>query len=79
MDVKAELKRQIVGALAGASFPIGSPQDLLAAFPNGADTTCACGDVRLRAGDAGGVLTATDFPFRSAESVADTILSRALG
>jgi len=40
MDVKAELKKQIVGALVGASFPIGSPQELLAAFPNGANTTC---------------------------------------
>lgn len=78
MDVKAELKKQIVGALARASFPIGSPQDLLAAFPNGADTTCQCGDIKLRAGDAGAVLTPGDFPFRSAESVADTILSRAL-
>lgn len=78
MDAKTELKKQIVGALAGARFPIGSPQDLLAAFPNGADTTCQCGEVRLRAGDAGTVLTAADFPFRSAEAVADTILARAL-
>lgn len=78
MDVKAELKKQIVGALAGAKFPIGSPGDLLAAFPNGADTTCQCGEIKLRAGDAGTVLTPADFPFRSAEAVADTILSRAL-
>lgn len=78
MDVKTELKKQIVGALAGTKFPIGSPQDLLAAFPNGADTTCQCGDVNLRAGDAGAVLKASDFPFRSAEAVAETILSRAL-
>jgi len=78
MDVKNELKNQIVGALAGASFPIASPEALLAAFPQGADTTCEAGDVKLRAGDAGGVLTAVDFPFTSAEQVADTILSRAL-
>jgi hypothetical protein len=78
MDVKGELKSQIVGALAGASFPIATPEALLAAFPQGADTTCEAGDVRLRAGDAGGVLTAADFPFTSAEQVADTILSRAL-
>lgn len=78
MDIKAELRKQIVGALAGAKFPIGSPEDLLSAFPNGPDTTCQCGDVKLRAGDAGGVLRVTDFPFRSAEAVADTILSRAL-
>lgn len=79
MDVKAQLKKQIVGALAGAQFPIGSPHDLLAAFPNGADTTCEYGEVKLRAGDAGSVLTLADFPFVSAESVADVILSRALG
>lgn len=78
MDVRSELTSQIVGALAGASFPISSPEELLAAFPNGADTTCEAGDVKLRAGDAGGVLTAADFPFTSAEQVADTILSRAL-
>ena len=78
MDVKSEVKKQIVGALAGARFPIDSPEDLLGAFPNGPDTTCECGDVKLRAGDAGGVLKATDFPFQNAESVADTIISRAL-
>jgi len=78
MDVRAELTSQIVGALSGAEFPIESPEKLLAAFPQGADTTCEAGDVRLRAGDAGGVLTAADFPFTNAEQVADTILSRAL-
>jgi hypothetical protein len=78
MDVRAELTKQIVDALAGAGFPIESPEALLAAFPQGADTTCEAGDVKLRAGDAGGVLTAADFPFTSAEQVADTILSRAL-
>ncbi len=78
MDIKQELKNQIVGALAGAGFPLATPEALLGAFPQGADTTCAAGDVTLRAGDAGGVLTADDFPFTSAEQVADTILSRAL-
>ena len=78
MDVKAELKSQISGALAGAQFPIESPEKLLAAFPDGADTTCEAGDVRLRAGDAGGVLTAGDFPFTSAQAVADAIVDRAL-
>lgn len=78
MDVKDELKRQIVGALAGAGFPLSTPEELLAAFPEGADTTCEAGGVKLRAGDAGGVLTPADFPFQSAEQVADTILSRAL-
>ncbi len=78
MDVKAEIKRQITGALAGASFPLSTPEELLSAFPQGADTMCEAGDVKLRAGDAGGVLTPADFPFTSAEQVADTIVSRAL-
>lgn len=78
MDVTAELKSQITGALADAEFPIASPEALLAAFPNGADTTCEAGAVRLRAGDAGGVLTADDFPFTSAQQVADAIVDRAL-
>jgi hypothetical protein len=79
MDVKAELNNQITGALAGAEFPIASPEALLAAFPNGADTTCEAGDVELRAGDAGGVLTPDDFPFVSAQQVADAIVDRAVG
>jgi len=78
MDVKTELKSQITGALAGAEFPIASPEALLAAFPNGADTTCEAGDVKLRAGDAGGVLFPGDFPFTSAQQVADAIVDRAV-
>lgn len=78
MDVKAEIKKQISGALSGAQFPISTPEDLLAAFPNGPDTTCECGEVKLRAGDLGSVLKESDFPFQSSESVADTVASRAL-
>lgn len=78
MDVKAELKSQIKGALAGASFPIASPEALLAAFPQGADTTCEAGDVKLRAGDAGSVLRPDDFPFQSADAVANAIVDRAV-
>ncbi len=43
----------------------------------GADTTCQVGTVKMTAGEAGKSLTASDFPFKSADSVADTILSRA--
>ncbi len=43
----------------------------------GADTTCQVGAVKMTAGEAGKLLTASDFPFKSADSVADTILSRA--
>lgn len=77
MDVKTEIKSQIVGALAGAEFPIETPEALLAAFPDGAQTTCKAGDVEMTAGQAGELLTADDFPFESAEQVADVILEKA--
>ncbi len=34
MSVKKDIRGQIIGALAGASFPINTPEALLAAFPN---------------------------------------------
>ncbi|AIS31347.1 MULTISPECIES: MTH865 family protein [Methanobacterium] len=77
MGVKEEIHAQIVGALAGASFPLATPEELLSAFPDGAETTCKSGDVELKAGDAGGVLTPDDFPFTSAKDVADVIVERA--
>jgi len=77
VDVKKEIRKQIIGALAKAKFPINTPQALLAAFPKGADTECCAGDVCMTAGEAGKLLKAQDFPFKSAEQVADTILKRA--
>lgn len=77
MSVKEDIRSQIIGALEGANFPIKTPEELMAALPNGADTTCKSGDVELKASDAGQVLTADDFPFNSAEEVADTIVNKA--
>jgi hypothetical protein len=77
MSVKEEIHAQIVGALAGAEFPIETPEALLAAFPQGAETTCKADGVELKAGDAGGVLKPDDFPFESAKEVADVIVERA--
>lgn len=77
MSVKDEIRAQITGALAGAEFPIATPEDLLAAFPDGANTTCRAGDVEMSAGEAGKLLKPEDFPFTSPEHVADTILARA--
>ena len=57
MGLKEEIHAQIVGALAGASFPLTTPEELLSAFPDGAETTCKYGDFELKAGDAGTVLT----------------------
>jgi len=49
----------------------------LAAFPEGAATTCRADGIEVTAGEAGKLLTADDFPFKSAEDVAETIVSRA--
>lgn len=77
MDVKKEIHSQIVGVLAGAKFPIKTPEELLAAMPAGADTKCKAGDLEMTAGQAGQLLKASDFPFTSARQVADVILERA--
>ncbi len=77
MNVKEEIHSQIVGALAGATFPIKTPDELFNAFPDGANTTCRAGEVELKASDAGEVLKADDFPFKSAKEVADVIVDRA--
>ncbi len=60
-----------------SKIPIKSPKDLIAAFPNGADTTCQVGDLKMTAGEAGKLLKASDFPFKSAKDVADIIVDRA--
>lgn len=77
MSVNETIKKQIIGALQGAKFPIATPEALLAAFPQGADTTCKAGDLEVTAGEAGKLLTAEDFPFNSPEEVAETIVNRA--
>jgi hypothetical protein len=77
MGVKDEIHSQIVGALKDAKFPIKTPEALLAAFPDGANTTCQAGDVKVTAGEAGKLLKGSDFPFRSAKQVADVIVQRA--
>ena len=39
--------------------------------------TCQVGDLEMTAGEAGKLLKATDFPFKSAKAVADVIVDRA--
>jgi len=77
MTVRDEIRKQIIEGLKGAKFPINTPEGLLNAFPEGAETTCKAGDVEVTAGEAGKLLTEKDFPFTSAEQVADTIVERA--
>jgi hypothetical protein len=77
MSVKEDIRAQIVGALEHAKFPIDTPEKLLGSFPDGAQTTCKSGDVVLTAVDAGKVIKADDFPFKSAQEVGDVIVERA--
>lgn len=77
MSVKEEIHAQISGALKNANFPLKTPEELLAAFPAGADTTCQSGNVKVTAGDAGTLRKTSDFPFTSAKQVADVIVERA--
>ena len=39
MSVKEDIHSQILGGLANTAFPINTPEDLLAAMPEDADTT----------------------------------------
>lgn len=77
MSVKDEIHAQIVGAIKNAKFPIKTPEKLLAAFPDGANTTCKAGDIEVTAGEAGKLLKAGDFPFKNPKQVADVIVQRA--
>ena len=77
LSVREQIHSQISGALKGAKFPIKTPKDLIAAFPNGADTTCQVGHLKMTAGEAGKLLKASDFPFKNAKAVADVIVDRA--
>lgn len=77
LSVREQIHGQITGALKSAKFPVKTPKDLIAAFPNGADTTCQVGDLKMTAGEAGKLLKATDFPFKNAKAVADVIVDRA--
>ncbi|MGD9594850.1 MAG: MTH865 family protein, partial [Methanothrix sp.] len=45
MSAKDEIHAQIVGALKEAKFPIKTPEELMAALPQGAATKCKAGDV----------------------------------
>jgi len=76
-SVKKQVHEQIVGALIGAKFPVKTPADLIAAFPDGENTTCRVGDLKVTAGEAALLLKQSDFPFKNAKAVADLIVERA--
>jgi len=77
LSVREQIHSQITGALQGATFPIRTRKDLIAAFPDGAATSCQAGDLKMTAGEAGKLLKTSDFPFRNAHAVADVIIDRA--
>ncbi len=77
MNVRQTIKGQIINHLKGAAFPIATPEALIAAFPNGADTTCKAGDLVITAGQAGQLLSPGNFPFASAEEVGETLVELA--
>lgn len=77
MSVRETIKKQIIAHLNDANFPIKTPEALLGAFPNGADTVCKAGDFVVTAGQAGTLLNVDHFPFVSAEEVGETIVALA--
>ena len=77
MSVRETIKKQIINHLNGAQFPLSTPEALLGAFPNGADTVCKAGDLEVTAGQAGTLLNEGHFPFESAEQVGETIVELA--
>lgn len=77
MSVRETIKKQIITHLKDVNFPITTPEALLEAFPNGADTVCKAGELVVTAGQAGTLLNADHFPFSSAEEVGETIVELA--
>lgn len=77
MDVREEVYEQILAILKDAKFPINTMDELIAALPEGLDTTCRIGDVEVTAREAKGLITEKDFPFKDARHVADLMIERA--
>ncbi|AKB30030.1 hypothetical protein MSSAC_3704 [Methanosarcina siciliae C2J] len=77
MGVREEVHEQILEILKGAKFPINSLEELIAALPEGLDTTCMIGDVEVTAAEAKSLVTDKDFPFKDARQIADLMVERA--
>ncbi|MCQ1534214.1 hypothetical protein FTO70_00575 [Methanosarcina sp. KYL-1] len=77
MDVREEVYEQILAILKDAKFPINSLEELIAALPEGLDTTCRIGDVEVTAAEAKSLITEKDFPFKNAKHVAELMVERA--
>lgn len=77
MDVKEEVYEQILAILKDIKFPINSMEEMIAALPEGLDTTCMIGDVEVTAREVQSLVTEKDFPFKNAKHVADLLIERA--
>ena len=77
MDVKEEVYEQILAILKDAKFPIKTMDELIAALPDGLDTTCRIGDFEVTAREVEGLITEKDFPLKDAKYVADLMVERA--
>ena len=77
MNVREEVHEQILEILKDAKFPINTLEELIAALPEGLDTTCRIGDVEVTAAEARSLITEKDFPFKDANHVADLMVERA--
>ncbi|HII91669.1 MAG TPA: hypothetical protein HA262_05735 [Methanosarcina sp.] len=77
MGVKEEVYEQILEILKNAKFPINTMDELIAALPEGLETTCMIGDVEVTAREAQSLVTEKDFPFKDAKQVADLLIERA--
>ena len=77
MEVREEVHGQILEILKGAKFPINTLEELIAALPEGLDTTCMIGDTEVTAAEARSLITEKDFPFKDAKHVADLLVERA--
>lgn len=77
MNVREEVYEQIIEILKDASFPINSLEELIAALPEGLDTTCMIGGTEVTAAEARSLITEKDFPFKDAKHIADLLVERA--
>ena len=77
MSVREEVYDQIIEILKNARFPISTLEELIAALPEGLDTTCRIGDVDVTAAEARSLITEKDFPFKDAKQIAQLMVERA--
>jgi hypothetical protein len=77
MDVREEVYEQIIEILKDAKFPINSLKELIAALPEGLDTTCMIGDTEVMAAEAKSLINEKDYPFKDSKQIADLLVERA--